>query len=61
MRNSNISTSHHMYIRNFLNDFRRQSSVNEYKLPNALVCFTKNNAKISLPHIRNIERLGKKL
>ncbi|CAF3715171.1 unnamed protein product [Rotaria socialis] len=36
MRNSNISANHRLYIRNFLNDFRRQSSVNEYKLPNAL-------------------------
>ncbi|CAF1007876.1 unnamed protein product [Rotaria sordida] len=36
MRNSNISANHRLYIRNFLTDFRRQSSVNEYKLPNAL-------------------------
>ncbi|CAF2536233.1 unnamed protein product [Rotaria sp. Silwood2] len=36
MRNSNISVNHRLFIRNFLTDFRRQSSVNEYKLPNAL-------------------------
>jgi hypothetical protein len=38
--------SHHhrrLFIRNFLNDFRRQSSVNEYKFQNTLVCTILSN------------------
>ena len=29
---------HHLFIRNCLTDFRRQSSVNDYKLEDTLVC-----------------------
>ncbi len=46
MRSNSTSASgehhpHHrrrLFIRNFLNDFRRQSSVNDYQFPNTLVC-----------------------
>ncbi len=38
MRNSNININHHLFRRNLLTDFRRQSSVNDYKLPTILVC-----------------------
>jgi len=45
MRSNSTSTTdehhhHHrrLFIRNFLTDFRRQSSVNDYKFPNTLVC-----------------------
>jgi len=41
MRNSSISANHRLFIRNYLTDFRRQSSVNDYKLPNTLVCYKK--------------------
>ena len=46
-RTSSTGGAHHhnhhhprrrLFIRNFLTDFRRQSSVNDYKLPNTLVC-----------------------
>jgi endo-1,4-beta-mannosidase len=43
MRNSNISANHRLFIRNFITDFRRQSSINDYKLPNTLVCCKKNS------------------
>ncbi|CAF3564657.1 unnamed protein product [Adineta steineri] len=36
MRNSNMNTNHRSLIRNFATGFRRQSSVNDYKLPNIL-------------------------
>jgi hypothetical protein len=44
MRSNSASATgdhhHHrrLFIRNFLTDFRRQSSVNDYKFPNTLVC-----------------------
>jgi len=46
MRSNSTSASgehhhHHrrrLFIRNFLTDFRRQSSVNDYQFPNTLVC-----------------------
>jgi hypothetical protein len=31
--------NHRLIVRNFLTDFRRQSSVNDYKLPSSLVCY----------------------
>ncbi len=42
MRSNSTSTTeeHHrrLLIRKFLSDFRRQSSVNDYNIPNTLVC-----------------------
>jgi hypothetical protein len=43
MRNNNTSANGYqrhrrLFIRNFLTDFRRQSSVNDYQLANTLVC-----------------------
>jgi hypothetical protein len=40
--------NHRLLVRNFLTDFRRQSSVNDYKLPSTLVCYKNTNFKISL-------------
>jgi hypothetical protein len=42
MRSNSASATdehhHRLFIRKFLSDFRRQSSVNDYKFPNTLVC-----------------------
>ena len=39
MRNSQIHANHPLYLRHILTDFRRQSSVQDYKLPTTLVCY----------------------
>ena len=42
MRNSQIHANHRFLLRNVLTDFRRQSSVHDYKLPTTLVCYSLN-------------------
>lgn len=49
---------HHrrLFIRNFLTDFRRQSSVNDYKFPNTLVCTIIHSKQTNLIFSRDFHR-----